>query len=81
MITPIANTIPMFVCWEGVFVEQTGQNAQEPILPVTVRPEFVNAEKEKIDGEDLILYVISDKSVQYVQIWESALIQMYLNDE
>ena len=80
MITPIANTIPMFVCWEGVFVEQTGQNAQEPILPATARPEFVNAEKERIDGEDLTLYVISDKYVLFVQIWESALIQMYLND-
>ena len=81
MITPIANTIPMFVCWEGVFVEQMGQNAQEPILPATVRPEFVNAGKEKIDGEDLTLYVILDKSVPYGQIWESALIRMYLNDE
>ena len=81
MTTPIANTIPMFVCWEGVFVERTGQSAQEPILPATVKQEFVNAGKERIDGEDLILYVILDKSVLYVQIWESALIQMYLNEE
>ena len=62
-------------------MEPTGQSAQEPILPVTVKPEFVNAGKERIDGEDHILYVILDKSVLYVQIWESALTQMYLNEE
>ena len=71
----------MFVCWEGVFVDRTGQSAQEPILPATVKLEFVNAGKERIDGDGLTLYVISDKSVLFMQIWESALIQMYLNEE
>ena len=62
------NTIPTFVSLEGVFVEQVGQNAQKPILLVTMTPEFVNAGQERINGEGLTLYAISDKPVLYGQI-------------
>ena len=62
------NMIPTFVSLEDVFAEQVGQNAQKPILLATMRPEFVNAGQEKIDGEGLTIYVISDKSALYMQI-------------
>ena len=77
------NTIPTCASWEDVFVDRTGQNAQEPILPATGKPEFVSAENEKIDGVDLIRYVILDKFAQCMQIWENAemcKVQAYLND-
>ena len=81
MTIPTADTIPMYACLEGAFVEPMGRNAQKQILPAIVRPEFVNAGQEKINGEGHTLFVTLDKSVLYVPIWENVLILMYLNDQ
>ena len=62
------NMIPTFVSLEDVFAEQVGQNAQKPILLVVITPDFVTAGQERIYGEGLTLYAISDKPVLYGQI-------------
>ena len=80
MTIQIANMIPTSASLVDVFVELTGQNVPEPILPVTARQEFANVGQGKIDGADRTTYVTLVKFVPWEQIWENALIQIYPND-